>query len=59
MKKKTTFYIDEDHAKLLTHWIYKYYELTGKKITRTDVINMLLEALLNTNSIEQDIREMQ
>lgn len=48
-----------EHEKMLTQWLYKHYEITGKKITKTEVLNMLLEALLNTDSIEQDIREMQ
>lgn len=59
MKKKMTFYIDEELERNLIIWITKYLEMTGKKITKTDVINMLLNALLETKSIEEDIKDMQ
>ena len=59
MKKKTTFYIEEETDKQLTYWLYKYFELTGKKMTKTAVIHMLLNALFDTDNVEADIREIQ
>lgn len=47
--------MNEEYDKMLSHWLYKYYELTGKKLTKTDVLNMLVEALLNSETIEEDI----
>jgi len=58
-KNKTTFYLDDDIEKKLVTWMAKYYELTGNKITKTAVIRMLLNALLDTDNPEQDIRDMQ
>lgn len=59
MKHKTTFYLDDKIEQKLSHWMYKYYEITGKKITKTAVIHMLLVALLDTDTIEKDIKELQ
>jgi hypothetical protein len=59
MKKKMTFYIEEELEHDLQMWTHKYFELTGNKITKTEVINMLLRALLETESVEKDILEMQ
>jgi len=59
MKKKMTFYIETNLEHDLQIWINKYFELTSKKITKTDVLNMLLNALLETETAEQDIKEMQ
>lgn len=49
----------EEHEKKLNKWLYKYSELTGKKISKTEVLNMLLEALLDTDNIDKEIKEMQ
>ena len=47
MKKKMTFYVDASIDTKLNHWLYKMYTLSGKKYTKTSIIHMLLEALLN------------
>lgn len=52
MKKKMTFYIDTSIEEKLNHWLYKMYSSTGNKYTKTAVIHMLLEALLNAPKIE-------
>lgn len=59
MKKKMTFYIETNLEHNLQIWINKYFEITGKKITKTEVLNMLLTALLETDNPERDIRNMQ
>lgn len=47
LKKKMTFYVDTGIDEKLNHWLYKMYTLTGQKHTKTSIIHMLLEALLN------------
>lgn len=42
-----TFYVDASIDTKLNHWLYKMYTLSGKKYTKTSIIHMLLEALLN------------
>lgn len=57
--KKTTFYLEEELEKKLSHWMHTFLEVTGHKITKTAVITMLLKALLDNDSAQQDIKEME
>lgn len=56
MKKKMTFYIEDNIEKKFIEWIYKYYELTGRKLTKTKVLHMLLQALFES-PVDQTITE--
>jgi hypothetical protein len=49
MKNKMTFYIEAEVQHDFQLWINKHFELTGNKLTKTDVLNMLLRALLYAN----------
>ena len=49
MKKKMTFYIEEEIEEKLIDWLHKHNKLTGKKLTKTSILNMLLKSLLNND----------
>lgn len=53
MKKKMTFYVDESWDAKLMHWQHQYLAATGKKLTKSAVIDMLLHALLENIDLKQ------
>jgi len=55
MKNKMTFYIEAEVQHDFQLWLNKHFELTGDKLTKTDVLNMLLRALLYTkDEVQKD-----
>lgn len=57
MKKKSTLYLDLESEKKLHCWISHYFDQTGNKITKTDIINHLIKTFLDNETLQHRIQK--